>query len=222
MTTADSGDKPSPQPCRVNWRQRLQQLPPKVWALIVAPVIPVVATAVITGWLDGSDNGKAGDRTHGRPSTPTLVILGIARAEDATLEDYLDDAIAKQRFMRILGCEGRVFAVRMRIADIGDAQPVLRLSLRQIGGFRQVWQSPPGFKPLLTVRVQRSDEVKRVWFPSPDERGSWFLTFALYERATDDTSDAKDTKTIGGIESLPLPPGVPHLGHGSTAPCNPA
>jgi hypothetical protein len=199
------------RPPRRSWRARLRALPPRVWALIIAPVIPVVATALVTGWLNGS--GDDSPVTTATPPTPsaqpaTFEITDVKRRENVSLGAYLDgDATARERFGQLLGCEGAVFAVSMRIENATAREPQLTWSLRQQRGLHAPWDPPPAYDGLRRVAVRPTTGDKLVWVPLPGERESWLPGFKLYEAARDIPADPAATwEGTETVESIPLPP----------------
>ena len=209
MTAAEQQEEGTPTPPRRTWHERLRALPPRMWGLIIAPVIPVVAATLVTGWLDGAGEGSATPTSTPAPtstSVPRLVITGAERREDASLSAYLGDApAARQRYLHLLGCEGAVFAVSMEIKNASAGEPQLTWSLRQKRGHHAPWDVPSAYDGIRRVTVRTAEKL--VWVPLPGQRESWLPGFQLYEDAADIPADPADTwEGQSTVESIPLPP----------------
>jgi hypothetical protein len=192
------------------WRRRLASVPRGIWALVVAPVIPLVVAALMTHWLDGGD-APAPARPPAATATPapTWDLTGAGYTEQMVLGDFLEgDAAARERLRTLLGCEGWVFTVRLKIAGAGDGRPQLRWSLRQDRGLEQPWDVPAALDGIRTVPVSSGVASKRVWIAVPPQRETWRVQFALYAAPADIPDDAADTLTVKDrVDSIPLPPG---------------
>jgi hypothetical protein len=177
-----------------------------VWALIVAPIIPIVVATVVTHWLDDSGSTKT---TPTSTPAPVATITGAALGANANLRSFLDgDRTALEHHRRILGCEGWVFTVRSTIANVRGGSPQLRWSLQERGGLGNEWSVPAEFQDLRKVPVRAGTGETRVWIPAPSQRASWQASFALYTSAGDDVNHPASTrKATARLESAPLPPG---------------
>jgi hypothetical protein len=193
------------------WRRRLAAVPRGVWALVVAPVIPIIAATLMTSWLDDDDPpAPTSSVTATATSASTWDLAGAEYTEQMTLGDFLegDTAAARERLGKLLGCEGWVFTVRLDIAGAGDARPQLRWTLRQDQGLERPWAVPPALETIRTMPVDPSTSQRRVWIAAPPQRETWRVQFALYASPANVPDAAKDTLTVKErVDSIPLPPG---------------
>ena len=169
----------------------------------------MVAAALVTGWLDGSGDDSTASTTAS--DTPTaqpaiLAITDVKRREDVPLGAYLNPA-ARERYKRLLGCEGAVFAVSMKIENASARQPQLTWSLRQKQGLHAPWSPPSAYEGLRRVVVRPTTGEKLVWVPLPGRRDSWLPGFNLYETTGDIPDDPADTwEGRATVETIPLLP----------------
>lgn len=204
----DVDDRPEgPTP---GWRIRLASVPRGVWALVVVPLIPIVAGALLTNWLQ-DDDPPAPARSVAATATPrpALDLVSARYLETQVLGDFLEkDAVAREQLSTVLGCEGWVFTVRLKTDSAGNRRPHLRWSLRQDRGLERPWDVPAVLDGIRTVAVNPGVASKSVWIAVPPQRETWRVQFALYAASADIPDDAADTLTAKDrVDSLPLPPG---------------
>jgi hypothetical protein len=192
MTATDEAPEPQPPD---TWRERLKKVPLKLWALIVVPVIPIVAAAVVTQLLQPR-------------SRPVLDITHATRIANITLgEFFAEQPAALATHAGVLGCDGTVLTIAMKLAHL-ERKPILRWSLQETRRLHSLWKPPPGFAFLQTAEVTHKENgATDVWVPFPAERGTWTPRVALYKRDADIPNAPADSwvgKTP--IESIPQPP----------------
>jgi hypothetical protein len=157
-------------------RRRLRGLPGRAWALIVVPVIPIIASAVVAQILKG-----------GPPRVATSVKLEWVKAEDehVQLSKVLEERRNDPAFDRFLGCEAVMFAVQLAFSGSEpEENAILRWTLIE-PDVTDAWEPPPSFETLRSKGVSPESGVHSVWVPMPNSDGRWIVRFDVFRSAED-------------------------------------
>ena len=199
-----------PEGTKSAWRRRVAAVPRGVWALVIAPVIPIIAATLMTSWLDGDDTPeRVSAVTATATAKPTWDVTSAENTEQSTLGDFLEnDTAARDRLRALLDCEGWVFKVELEITGADDAQPRLRWTLREDEGIERNWVVPPALESMRTVPVDPSASERRVWIAAPARNETWRVKFELFASPANVPDEPEDTLRVKEpITSIVLPSG---------------